>query len=146
MAPIVSVIEVARPPAEVFSYMTDPSRFTEWQKDIVSVQVDGDGSTGVGSRFTTVRRIGGTERTMTQEVTQVSPPRTWAAKGVDGVIRPQASVTVEPLDGGARSQVTISLDFEGHGVGVPLIPLVRRLSQKGGPVSYQNLKMLLEAG
>jgi uncharacterized protein YndB with AHSA1/START domain len=144
MPPIVSIIEVARPPAEVFSYMTDPTRFTEWQGDVVSVQVEGDRSTGVGSRFTTVRRIGGTERSMTQEVTEVSPPRTWAAKGVEGIIRPQANVTVEPLDGGVRSQVTISLDFEGHGVGVPLIPLVRRLAQKGGAVSYQHLKTLLE--
>jgi uncharacterized protein YndB with AHSA1/START domain len=32
MAPIVSTIDVARPPADVFSYVTDPSGFHEWQK------------------------------------------------------------------------------------------------------------------
>ncbi|HET9559126.1 MAG TPA: SRPBCC family protein [Actinomycetota bacterium] len=42
MPPIVSSIEVARPPDEVFSYSTDPSRFAEWQRDMVGVRVDGD--------------------------------------------------------------------------------------------------------
>jgi hypothetical protein len=35
MAPIASTIDVARPPAHVFSYVTDPSRFHEWQKGVV---------------------------------------------------------------------------------------------------------------
>ncbi len=33
MPPIVLTIEIARPPDEVFSYVTDPSRFAEWQED-----------------------------------------------------------------------------------------------------------------
>ena len=120
MPPIVSSVEIARPPDEVFTYVTDPSRFPEWQHDVVSVRIEGDGRPGVGSRFTTTRRIGGVERTMTQEITEVSPPRSWVVHGVDGPIRPNASVTVEPLDDGARSRVTFALDFEGHGIGRPL--------------------------
>lgn len=146
MAPLVATIEVARPPAEVFAYATDPTRFAEWQHDIVSVQLDGDGPPGVGARFTTTRRVGGSDRTMTQEITELSPPLTWAARGVDGPIRPDATLTVEPLAGGTRSQITITLDFTGHGIGVPLLPLVRRQAQKGGAVSYRNLKNRLEAG
>ncbi len=137
MSPIVSTIEIARPPEEVFAYVTDPERFAEWQDDVVRVAV-------AGRRFTTTRRIGGTERTLTQEVTESSPPRTWVARGVDGPIRPHASVTVEPLDGGSGSRITFALDFEGHGIGVPLVPLVRRQAQKGAPVSYANLKRTLE--
>jgi uncharacterized protein YndB with AHSA1/START domain len=146
MPPIVSTIEIARPPDEVFSYVTDPSRFAEWQHDIVSVRIAEGGPPGVGSRFTTTRRISGTERTMTQEITESVPPRSWAAHGVDGPIRPSANVTVEPLDDGTRSRVTITLDFEGHGIGVPLVPLVRRQAQKGAPASYLNLKQRLESG
>jgi hypothetical protein len=63
---------------------------------------------------------------------------------VEGPIRPAARITIEPLDGGARSRVTFELDFEGHGAGVPLIPLIRRQARKGAPVSYQNLKSILE--
>ena len=146
MPPIVSSVEIARPPDEVFTYVTDPSRFPEWQHDVVSVRIEGDGRPGVGSRFTTTRRIGGVERTMTQEITEVSPPRSWVVHGVDGPIRPNASVTVEPLDDGARSRVTFALDFEGHGIGKPLLPAVRRQTLKVAPTSYRNLKERLERG
>jgi uncharacterized protein YndB with AHSA1/START domain len=146
MSPMVSTIEVARPPEEVFSYVTDPTRFAEWQHDVVSVHADRRGTPEVGSRFSTTRRIAGVERTMAQEVTELNAPRRWAVRGVDGLIRPSATVTVEPIDGGARSRVTFTLGFEGHGVGVPLAPLVRRQAEKEAPVSYRNLKALLEGG
>jgi uncharacterized protein YndB with AHSA1/START domain len=146
MAPIVSSIDIARPPDEVFAYATDPSRFAEWQRDVVRARLEGDGPPGVGSRFVTTRRVGGTERTMTQEITECIAPRSWAARGVDGPIRPNATVTVEPLDGGARSRVTFALDFEGHGIGRPLLPAVRRQTQRSAPVSYRNLKQRLEGG
>jgi uncharacterized protein YndB with AHSA1/START domain len=146
MPPIVSSIEIARPPDEVYSYVTDPSRFAEWQHDVVNVRIEGGRPPSVGSRFTTTRRIGGTERTMTQEVTEVSAPRSWAVHGVDGPIRPNANITVEPLDDGARSRVTFALDFEGHGIGKPLVPVVRRQALKGAPTSYRNLKERLERG
>ena len=145
MPPIVSHIEIARPPDEVFAYVTDPSRFQEWQHDVVRVDIQGGGLLGVGSRFITTRRLGGAERAMTQEITELDPPRRWVARGVDGPLRPSADVTVEPLDGGTRSRVTIALDFEGHGFG-KLLPLdvIRRMAAKGGPRSYQNLKERLE--
>jgi hypothetical protein len=100
----------------------------------------------VGSRFTTTRRIGGGERTMTQEITEVSYPRSWAARGIDGPVRPDATVTVEPLAGGTRSRITIGLDFRGHGFGEMIVPIVRRMAARGGTASYDNLKELLDQG
>ena len=146
MAPIESSIDIARPPDEVFAYLADPSRVAEWQHDVVRVDVEGVGPPGLGARFTTTRRIGGVERTMTQEVTELSPPMSWAVHGVDGPIRPSARVTVAPLDGGTRSRVLFALDFEGHGIGRPLVPAVRRQAQRAAPVSYRNLKQRLEHG
>jgi uncharacterized protein YndB with AHSA1/START domain len=147
MPPIVSHIEIARPPDQVFAYVTDPSRFAEWQHDVVRVDIQGDGLPGVGSRFTTTRRIGPVEQTMTQEITELTPPRRWAARGVDGPMRPSADVTVQPLAGGTGSRVTIALDFEGQGIG-KLLPLdvIRRMAAKGAPKSYRNLKDRLESG
>jgi uncharacterized protein YndB with AHSA1/START domain len=144
MAPLVHTIEIARSPEEVYAYATDPSRFTQWQGDVVSVRIEGGGPLRAGSRIVTTRRIGGTNRTMVQEVTDVEPPHRWAARGVDGPIRPNASVTVEPKADGAGSLVTFTLDFKGHGIGVPLVPAVRRMAAKGAPISHQNLKRLLE--
>jgi uncharacterized protein YndB with AHSA1/START domain len=146
MAPIVHTIKIDRPPDEVFSYVTDPTRFAEWQYDVVSVRLEDGRPPGVGSRFTTTRRIGRAERTMTQEITEINPPRSWAAHGVAGPIRPSASISVEPLNDSTRSRVTFALDFKGHGVGVPLVPVIRRIAAKGAPTSYKNLKKRLENG
>jgi hypothetical protein len=64
----------------------------------------------------------------------------WAARGVDGPIRPRRRSSSSP-----RSRVTFSLDLTGHGIGVALLPLVRRHARLGAPVSYRNLERLLES-
>jgi uncharacterized protein YndB with AHSA1/START domain len=87
MAPITTKTEVARPPAEVFAYVTDPSRFVEWQRNVVGGHMDGEGPHGVGARCLTTRRIGFAERPVTSEITHIDPPRTWGVRGVDGPIR-----------------------------------------------------------
>ena len=146
MPPVMHTIQIDRPPEEVFSYVTDPTRFAEWQYDVVSVRLEDGRPPGVGSRLTTTRRIGRAERTMTQEITEIDPPRSWTAHGVAGPIRPSASISVEPLNDSTRSRVTFALDFKGHGVGVPLVPVIRRIAAKGAPTSYKNLKKRLENG
>jgi hypothetical protein len=53
---------------------------------------------------------------------------------------------VELLNDGPRSRVTFALDFKGHGIGKPLVPVVRRRALKEAPRSYRNLKERLERG
>ncbi|MBF6452917.1 SRPBCC family protein [Nocardia cyriacigeorgica] len=73
------------------------------------------------------------------------PSTFWAAHGVDGAIRPAATITVEPRgDHGCR--VTFTLDFDGRGAATALVPMVRRVAAKGAPASHQRLKELLERG
>ena len=147
MAPIVSSIEIARPPEEVFSYVTDPSRLAEWQESVVSTRIEGSGPPGVGSRVVVTRRIGRGERAMTSEITELSPSRSWGVRGVDGPVRGNVKGTIDPLDDSARSRVTIELDLHGHGVGKLLVPLVvRRQAQKEMPTNLRNLKERLESG
>jgi len=133
-------VEVDQPPDAVFGYLTDPTRFAEWQYDVLRVQLEGDAPLGEGARFTTTRKVGRSERTMTQEIVEVDPPSRWAARGVAGPIRPDARVVVEPLDGGRRSRVTFELAFRGHGIGIPSLPAVRLMAAKGAPLSYRRLK------
>jgi uncharacterized protein YndB with AHSA1/START domain len=137
-------VEVDQPPDAVFRYVTDPTRFAEWQYDVVRVQTEGDAPLGKGARFTTTRKVGRAERTMTQEIVEVAPPSRWAARGVAGPIRPDAKVMVEPLDDGRRSRVTFELASRGHGIGIPLLPAVRRMAAKGAPLSYGRLKERLD--
>jgi uncharacterized protein YndB with AHSA1/START domain len=145
MAPIVSSIDIARPQDAVFSYVTDPSTFAEWQAGVVSGSIEGGMSPSVGSKCTTTRRIGGSAREVTSEITRIDPPKSWGIHGIDGPIRAIVNVTVEPLHGSAQSRVTIELDFEGHGVGKLLVPLVvRRQARREMPANCRKLKKRLE--
>lgn len=145
MAPIVSTIEVTRPPEEVFAYVTDPTRLREWQEGVVSARMEDGTPPAAGSRFTTTTRIGGTEQVSTLEITELSAPRVWSVRGVDGPVRVKVTVTVEPLPGDQGSRVTVALDFDGHGPGRMLVPLVvRPQAARQAPRSCQRLKERLE--
>jgi hypothetical protein len=72
------------------------------------------------------RRLGRRTVPGTEEITQLKPPRTWSWRAGGGPVRGTVNGMVEPLDGGRRSRVTIALEFEGHGIGRLLVPLVVR--------------------
>ena len=146
MTSIVSNVEISRPPEEVFAYVTDPSRFAEWQRDAADGRIEGDGPPTEGTRYTTTRRIGGiVPKKTTSEITQIDPPKSWAAHGTGGPVRETVKYTVEPLDDHARSRVRIELDFDGHGIGKLLVPLVvSRQARKEMPINCRKLKERLE--
>lgn len=146
MAPIVSIIEIDRPPLDAFAYVTDPATMNEWQPGVTSGRMDRT-PTVVGAHCLTTRKVGGTTREVVTEITEYDPPRRWADHGIDGPIRAVVSVTVDPLDEGARAKVTIELDFEGHGIGKILVPLlVRRQAARDMPSTMLTLKQRLESG
>ena len=145
MAPIVNSIEISRRPEDVFGYVTDPSHLPDWQESVVSARADSPFT--VGSKAVVTRRLGRMERAMTNELTELTPPSTWGIRGIDGPIRGNVKGTVEPLEEGKRSRVTIALDFEGHGIGKVLLPLVvHRQAQAEMPRNLQRLKERLESG
>ena len=144
MPPITASIEVDRSAEEVFTYATDPSRFSEWQKGVVSGHMESVGAPQVGDRCLTTRRIGLANRPVVSELVSFDPPHQWGVRGVDGPIRATVDVTVEPRSD-ISAQLTIALDFEGHGIGRLLVPLlVRREAQREMPVNVATLKHRLE--
>jgi uncharacterized protein YndB with AHSA1/START domain len=144
MAPVTVSTDIDRSAADVFAYATDPTRFHEWQNGVVDGHMANTGVPKVGDRCLTSRRIGGAVRPSTSKVTHIDPPHRWGVHGVDGPIRAIVDVTVEPLDE-ARSRLTIAVDFEGHGIGKVLVPLmVRRQAAKEMPANLTALKQQLE--
>ena len=79
-------------------------------------------------------------------MTRLDPPTSWAVHGIDGPIRAIVNVTVEPVNAGVESRVTIELDFEGHGIGKLVVPLVvRRQARTEMPANCRRLKERLES-
>jgi uncharacterized protein YndB with AHSA1/START domain len=139
-------VEIARAPGEVFSYVTDPAHFGEWQAGVIDGHIEPAGRVQAGSRCVMTRRIGGADRTSTSVITELSPPRTWVIHGIDGPIRADVSVQVEPRGDGQRSDVTISIEFTGRGFGKVILPMVNRQARKEAPQNSQSLKRRLETG
>ncbi|MGH3251513.1 MAG: SRPBCC family protein [Trebonia sp.] len=145
MAPAVASTVVGRPAAEVFAYATDPEHFHEWQQGFVEGHLDPPGPARVGTKCVTTRRIGGANRTVVSALTHVDAPRTWGVKGIDGPVRATVNVTVEPLTE-TSSRLTIAVDFDGHGIGRLLVPLVvSRQARKEMPTNVAALKRRIEA-
>jgi Polyketide cyclase / dehydrase and lipid transport len=145
MAPTIASTVVDRPAAHVFAYATDPTRFREWQHGVVDGHLEQPGPAQVGAKCVTTRRIGGANRAVTSELTHIDAPRTWGVRGIDGPIRATVDVTVEPLSA-TSSRLTIAVDFDGHGIGKLLVPLVvRRQAQKEMPTNVEALKRRIEA-
>jgi uncharacterized protein YndB with AHSA1/START domain len=146
MGAIVETIEIARRPEDVFSYVTDASQFPDWQESVVAARREDDAPLAVGARTLVTRRVGRRAVSTTEEVTELHRPRRWGFRGVGGIpVTGIANGTIEPLDGGKRSRVTIALEFEGHGIGRLLVPLVvRRQARKQLPRTQQQLKVMLE--
>jgi uncharacterized protein YndB with AHSA1/START domain len=147
MVPIVESIEIARSPADVFAYLDQLDRHGEWQDAIVSSTTLTQGPVRVGTRATDKRRVpGGMKVDATYEILEYDPPRRTRFQVVNGPVRPVGTVTVEALDGGTRSRLTIELDFQGHGIGKLLAPIARRQAMKQVPGDQLRLKQRLEAG
>ncbi|MGH3629365.1 MAG: SRPBCC family protein [Sciscionella sp.] len=144
MSPITVSTEVDRPAEKVFAYATDPAFFHEWQKGVTGGRADQPGTPAVGGKCVTTRRIGFADRPTTSEITRRDPPRAWAVRGIDGPIRATVDVSVQSLAEN-RSRLTITVDFEGHGIGKVLIPLVvGPQARKEMPANLAALKARLE--
>jgi hypothetical protein len=113
----------------------------------VSVRREENTPIAVGSRVVVTRRVGRCKLAMTMELAELTPPSSWAVRGIDGPVRGIVKGTVEPVGDGERSRVTIALDFAAHGIGKLLVPLVvRRQAQAEMPKNQRKLKEQLESG
>jgi uncharacterized protein YndB with AHSA1/START domain len=147
MAPLTHTVEIDRKPEDVFAYVTNPETFAEWQEAVVRASRLEDGPLRQGSKISLTRRIGKREQTMTSELTAYEPPRSYAFRVLDGPVRARGKGEFEPLSGGERTRFTFELDFEGHGIGKLLVPLVvRRQAAKELPQTHESLKRRLETG
>jgi uncharacterized membrane protein len=143
---ITSSIEINRPQAEVFAYLDELDKHSEWQRDLISSRLETEGPIGVGTRATDTRKVPGGPRDMTYENTEYDPPRKSSWRVLNGPVRAVGSVTVEPVGDGSRSRVTVDFDLEGHGIGALIAPFARMQARSQVPKDQAKLKEILERG
>ena len=136
--------EIERPVADVFAYVTDPSRLATWQTNTVSAEQEGDGPLGLGTRLREVHRAGGRDLESLVEVSEYEPDRTFALRVVEGALPVDARITFEPTDNGTL------MHFGAHGQPTGVLrlaePLLRRTLKRQFGAHCATLKQVLEDG
>ena len=141
---ISNTIEINRPADEVFAYLDELDRHSEWQDSLESARVETEGPTRVGTRVVERRNVPGGAREVPYEITEYDPPRRTSFRGTAGPVRPVGTVTVEAT-GDSSSRVTVELDLQGHGIGKLVAIFARRQAAREVPQDQQRLKERLES-
>lgn len=108
-------IVLDKPVEEVYRFLTDPDRDTNWRRPhVLSSRKLTDGPLGVGTRFETVNKFWGKKETVVTEITSMQPPTELGWKQVNkGTFVTDGSYRLEPANGGTR--FTLTLTGEGRG-------------------------------
>jgi uncharacterized protein YndB with AHSA1/START domain len=135
--------DIARPPSEVFGYVTDPSKLATWQTNTISAVAEDDQPFGLGTLVREVHRApGGKQLASVVEVSEYEPDRVFAMRMLEGALPIHARITFEPTELGTRLQ----LDAHGQPSGpIRLAQPLISLSLKRQFAGYcATLKQVLE--
>jgi uncharacterized membrane protein len=136
-------VEIARPVAEVFAYVTDMERLPEWQTTALSGRLESE-RMEKGARIVEVRKVLGRELQSTMDVTAYEPERRFAVEVADGPVMYRADETFE--DAGGRTRVRIVFEGEPAGYFPMSDELVEHQIRRELEEDFRSLKLVLESG
>jgi len=113
MKHIEASITINRPIAEVFAFVTDFSKATQYQPGIIEARVTSSGAVGVGTTYKWAQNFVGQKMDTSGEVTVWEPPTKYEWKSVGGPFPVSGGVTFK-AEGNAIA-VTFFADAEPGG-------------------------------
>jgi uncharacterized protein YndB with AHSA1/START domain len=129
-------IHIARPPQEVFAFVTDTTRLADWQKGTVEVRRSGSGPLAVGEQLHEVHAALGKRMESVFEVTRADPGRAFTLKAVDGPVLLDGHWEFAADNGGTEVR------FVGEG---PVRGWMKPLLARQFRGHHKRLKRLLES-
>jgi uncharacterized protein YndB with AHSA1/START domain len=129
---VIVEVEIERPPAAVWSFVSDTERLPEWLGEFEAAHEESDGPTGVGTVV---------EWDPPRRMAWDGPPLRWAG----GAARPRGSHTLAETREGRTSLVS-RYQPELTGTQVLLAPYLKRWLRRRRLADMQTLKASLEAG
>jgi uncharacterized membrane protein len=136
-------VEIARRTSEVFDYVTDISKLSEWQPLVKSVEAKPSPPLAKGTVLRETRLLRGRELTQLVEVAEFERPRRFSLRVLEGALPVDGELTFEPVDGGGTH-------LHVHASGRPtgpfrfLAPLLRTFLRRQFQGQYDELKRVLE--
>src|SRR5919201_726285 len=134
-------VDIARPPSDVFAYLTDPTNLPEWQSS--AIEAHWEGEKAPGAHVKEVRKFLGRRMESELEVTEYEPDRRFALKVLSGPVPFSVQHTLDPRDGGTR--LTFVGEGEPGGFFKLAEPIVSRTAERQFKSDFETLKDVLEA-
>ena len=132
------------PAGKVFAYLTDITKGTEWQSELLEVQQTSDGPVGIGTTIREVRRFLGRNLETAFTVTEYEPDCKLGFKSTSGPIPMRGYYSLEETGDGAK--VTMAVEAELTGVFKMTEPLMVHSAKRQMDADIARLKEILEAG
>jgi carbon monoxide dehydrogenase subunit G len=136
------IVEIARPPDDVFAYLTDVSNLPAWQSSVLSAEADEP--LREGSRIRERRRFMGRDVKTRLEVTAYEPPRRFAVESRGGPVSYSIHHSLEPSPAGTRLHVEVDAKIGGMMRIAAQGPL--KMAEREFRADFERLKHLLESG
>ena len=136
-------VDIARPLAEVFAYITHFPNNTQWQMGVKSAEITSTGEFGIGSTYTQISQFIGRDIVFHFEVIEFEPNRRIRFKTTSGTFPVDIVRAVEPIDNETR--VTAIIGGDAGGIFRLAAPLLDWMTRRQIEADYQRLKAILEA-
>ncbi len=140
---VIGHLDISRPAADVFAYVSDQTNSPEWQQSLDEVRRTTDGAMGVGTRHTFVRRLGRRQVTGDNEYVEFEPGRrvVFIFTSSDGLTG-KGWYEVDPL-GTDQTRLNYGVEIHLQGLTRLASPLIERSIRKEDRADTRRLKEIL---
>lgn len=138
-----NTVVINRPIEEVFAYLSDVTRQTEWSSAVQSIRLEELEPVQQGTRYWQTVKMLGRQAEGLFEISDYQPNRKIGFKSVTGPMPISWSMTLTALQGG--TQVDAQSEAEPGGVFKLAEPLMGKAMRRQAESDFATLKDLLEA-
>ncbi len=135
-------LEINKPVEEIFAYLADPRKETEYSGVTQEVRVEGSGPIGKGTKYFQTAKFMGKRLDSLIEITEYEPNRRVTYRGVSGPMPMTWTYQLEPVGRGTR--VSMNGEAEPSGFFKLASPVMQGPMKKQAETELRNLKELLE--
>lgn len=135
---------IARPPQEVFDFISEPANIPVWDSSVMKTEMVGAEPVGLGSRARGTSKIMGRHFDWTTELTEFESPVRLTATSVEGQMKFAVSNVLEPAEGGTK--LTYHIDAEsglGGVFGKLADPFITKVQARTVRANLETLAELL---
>lgn len=137
------IITINRPINEVFAYVSNMENGPKWQPELLGVHRITEGSLGIGTQFSSARKIMGQNLETTIEFTAYEPNSKYIIKSISGPLPFEQSTLFEPIAEGTK--LTTKIELYPSGDMAQAEPMLAESLKQEMETDFDGLKKLLES-